>query len=76
MQARYYDQMTGRFLSRDPLGSSPGGIFDFNRYAYAYNNPIVNMDPAGCGLVQAIACVMHLFHVAREMPILEGVERL
>jgi RHS repeat-associated protein len=47
MQARYYDPAVGRFLSVDPVGSSPGNAFNFNRYAYASNNPIVNIDPDG-----------------------------
>ena len=59
MQARYYDPAVGRFLSVDPVGPSPGGLFHFNRYDYADNNPVVNIDPDGrytcskdvCGLV-------------------------
>ena len=47
MQARYYDPAAGRFLSVDPVGPSVGDTFGVNRYAYANNNPIVNMDPDG-----------------------------
>ncbi|EIL88203.1 RHS repeat-associated core domain-containing protein [Rhodanobacter spathiphylli] len=47
MQARYYDPSTGRFLSTDPVGPSPGSLFHFNRYDYASNNPVVNIDPDG-----------------------------
>jgi len=47
MQARYYDPSVGRFLSTDPVGPSTGNPFNFNRYNYANNNPIVNMDPDG-----------------------------
>ena len=47
MQARYYDPSTGRFLSVDPVGSAPGNVFNFNRYGYANNNPVVNVDPDG-----------------------------
>lgn len=46
MQARYY-QPTGRFLSPDPVGPTPGNIFSFNRYAYTNNNPINHVDPDG-----------------------------
>lgn len=47
MQARYYDPAVGRFLSIDPVGPSPGNLFNFNRYDYANNNPVVNIDPDG-----------------------------
>ncbi len=47
MQARYYDPVVGRFLSVDPVGPSPGNLFHFNRYDYADNNPIGNIDPDG-----------------------------
>ena len=46
MQARYY-QPTGRFPSPDPVRPVAGNIYSFNRYAYANNNPIANIDPTG-----------------------------
>jgi len=47
MQARYYDPATGRFLSTDPVEHSAGALLGFNRYDYASNNPIANVDPNG-----------------------------
>jgi RHS repeat-associated protein len=47
MQARYYDPTTGHFLSVDPVAPSVGNSFNFNRYGYASNNPVVNIDPNG-----------------------------
>jgi RHS repeat-associated protein len=47
MQARYYDPSVGRFLSTDPVGPAAGNGFNFNRYAYAKNNPTRNTDPDG-----------------------------
>lgn len=44
MRARYYDSQLGRFLSKDP-------VFDVltapNRYAYAYGDPLSQMDAYG-----------------------------
>ncbi|UPG85994.1 RHS repeat-associated core domain-containing protein [Luteibacter aegosomatis] len=47
MQARYYDPTIGRFLSVDPAQSEPGKVSEFNRYAYAINNPVNNVDTDG-----------------------------
>lgn len=47
MQQRYYDPYTGRFLSADPIGPSPGNLSDFNRYDYVGNNPVNRIDPDG-----------------------------
>jgi RHS repeat-associated protein len=52
MQQRYYDPAVGRFISPDPVGPTPGNVFNFGRYTYANNNPIRNIDPFGlyaCG---------------------------
>jgi len=40
MRARYYNPYQGRFLSEDP-------IWYTNLFAYAGNNPIMNIDPSG-----------------------------
>jgi RHS repeat-associated protein len=47
MQARYYDPVTARFLAVDPVNSPAGDTFKFNRYVYANNNPVSNIDPDG-----------------------------
>jgi RHS repeat-associated protein len=44
MRARFYDEQSGRFLSRDAIGFAGG---DWNQYAYASNRPIVATDAAG-----------------------------
>jgi RHS repeat-associated protein len=64
MQQRYYDPVSGRFLSVDPVATDADGGGHFNRYAYAESNPYKFVDPdgraaectgtrvpSGCGLV-------------------------
>ena len=43
LRARYYDSLTGRFLSEDPTGLGP----DVNPYRYCGNNPVARTDPTG-----------------------------
>ncbi len=46
--ARYYDPSLGRFITPDSIVQSPGGNPQtFNRYSYAGNNPVNNIDPSG-----------------------------
>ncbi len=48
--ARYYSGAQGRFTSPDPVISAPERLRDpqqFNRYAYARNNPLRFLDPTG-----------------------------
>jgi RHS repeat-associated protein len=47
MQARYYDEAVGRFISPDPLDLASGSGFTFNRFSYVANNPTTLIDPTG-----------------------------
>lgn len=47
MQARYYEPSIGRFLSIDPAPPESGSLNRLNRFAYANNNPVSNVDPDG-----------------------------
>ncbi len=52
LHARYYDPNLGRFLTADTWDPMLPGV-DFNRYAYAGNDPINGKDPSGhatCGM--------------------------
>jgi RHS repeat-associated protein len=48
-QARYYASAQGRFTSVDPLMASgtAGNPQSWNRYTYAFNNPLLFTDPSG-----------------------------
>jgi RHS repeat-associated protein len=48
--ARYYASSMGRFMSPDPVFATVDRIADpqqWNMYAYAGNNPLMNTDPSG-----------------------------
>lgn len=48
--ARYFSRETGVFSSADPITANPLRLVDpqrWNRYAYAVNSPLVNIDPSG-----------------------------
>lgn len=47
MNARLYDPVLGRFLSPDPYVQVPFLSQNFNRYAYAMNNPLRFTDASG-----------------------------
>ena len=46
LHARYYDPNLGRFLTADTWDPMLPGV-DFNRYAYAGNDPVNGSDPSG-----------------------------
>lgn len=43
-QTRYYDPKVGRFVTKDPIGFSGGGV---NLYGYVQGNPVNWIDPDG-----------------------------
>jgi RHS repeat-associated protein len=45
--ARYYDPITGRFLTQDSHLGEPGTPASLHRYLYAYSNPLTYVDPTG-----------------------------
>ena len=54
MNARLYDPAVGRFLSPDSYVQLPDFSQSFNRYAYAWNNPMRYYDEDGESLLAAI----------------------
>ncbi|MBW6537817.1 MAG: hypothetical protein K0B11_22610, partial [Mariniphaga sp.] len=55
MNGRMYDPIVSRMLSPDNFIQSPDFSQSFNRYSYAWNNPLVYTDPDGEWLFMAIA---------------------
>jgi len=54
--ARYYTSSMGRFMSPDPSGllaQNPADPQSWNLYAYARNNPLINIDPNGLDCIYA-----------------------
>lgn len=47
MRARYYDPVTARFLSRDPIWPQIGDAKELNPYLYVGDSPINRGDPTG-----------------------------
>lgn len=47
MNGRVYDPIVGRFLSADIVVQSPEFSQSYNRYSYAWNNPLSGSDPTG-----------------------------
>ena len=44
---RYYDSITGRWISPDKFVSTGQGLTSYNMYAYCGNNPVNRIDPTG-----------------------------
>ena len=47
LRARYYNPLTGRFMSRDPLDDDSTDTLTQNKYLYAEGNPVDRFDPSG-----------------------------
>ena len=47
LRARWYNPVTGRFLSRDPVSGSPRTPASLHKYNYASSDPVNRTDPGG-----------------------------
>ncbi|WP_422858990.1 RHS repeat-associated core domain-containing protein [Flagellimonas sp. S174] len=71
MNGRMYDAQLGRFLSPDNYVQEPFNTQSYNRYGYAFNNPLSYTDPSGEFLLEALtfakiitAVVKGIFYVS------------
>jgi RHS repeat-associated protein len=55
MNARLYEPRLGRFLQPDPFVQAPTYSQSYNRYSYAWNNPLKYTDPSGAIVGEIIA---------------------
>ena len=47
LRARYYDTQDARFISPDPLNGYQTRPATYNKWVYAFSNPVIFVDPAG-----------------------------
>ncbi len=47
LRARYYNMLTGRFETMDPVEGKTAHPGTFHKYVYAANNPVNRVDPTG-----------------------------
>jgi uncharacterized protein RhaS with RHS repeats len=52
LRARYYNPLTGRFLSRDPNDGKRWDPKTLHKYLYAGGDPVNSKDPSGRGSIQ------------------------
>ena len=52
LRARYYNPVTGRFISRDSYTGEHSDPLSLNLYTYCANNPIVYVDPSGHWIIK------------------------
>lgn len=56
--ARYYDPLSGRFISPDTAIQNPYNPQTLNRYAYSWNNPVKLLDTDGHGVMSSVPGIL------------------
>ncbi len=52
LQSRYYDPHVGRFINMDSRSDNRAGVLSNNLFLYVANNPIIQTDPSGHGILK------------------------
>jgi len=79
MRARWYDPVTGRFMSRDPLKGQTDAPASLSAFGYADGNPVTAGDPSGLcsdprpGASGARYCIAAYIPTATTTPPLVGL---
>ena len=55
MNGRVYDPVIGQFISADPVLQDENNCLNYNKYCFAFNNPLKYIDPTGCVIEYADA---------------------
>jgi hypothetical protein len=58
MNGRMYDPSVAQFLSPDPYLQAPENWYNYNRYAYGMNNPLIYSDPSGEWIEAIVMAIM------------------
>ena len=58
MNSRYYDTVSGRFLSQDSFYGSDENVLSLNQYTYCYNDPIQYIDLSGNSVVSVSKTIL------------------
>lgn len=71
LNGRMYAPGIARFMSADPTVQSPYSMQSYNRYSYAWNNPMVGFDPSGYSWItdklgNAGDAIGGIFHAAQD----------
>jgi RHS repeat-associated protein len=72
MQARWYSQATGTFVSIDPVVADALDPQAYNAYAYVRNNPISHTDPTGASIETALEEALSFFDFLSALQAAEG----
>ncbi len=60
LRARYYNQITGRFVSRDNYLGSAMEPVSLHKYLYAFANPVSGVDPSGLCTARIFGILAHV----------------
>jgi RHS repeat-associated protein len=65
LRARYYNPLTGRFMSRDPEQGNPYDPKSLHKYLYAGGDPVNAIDPTGrADLLEVVVAVYTVVDIA------------